>query len=297
MTGTKAAAKMSGVKAKAKSATPDAAEHLAQLRARIAERYDGLSNRLQQIAKFVLDHPNDIALETVVVIAERAGVPPSALIRFAQALDYTGFREMQRVFQAPLASRSPSYAERVRSLALDRAEVEVQEGPHTFLARFCAASAVALEHIQEVLTPEQLGQAVDLLAKARQVYVVAQRRSFPVAAYLAYALPHSEKPTHLLDGLGGMLDEQVRSIQPDDALIAISFSPYARETAAIVERAHGRGASVIVISDSMVSPISRFATVFFEIKDAEVQGFRSLTASLCLAQTLAVGLAMQSGGK
>jgi len=279
---------------KTKNATPDAAEHLAQLRARIAERYDGLSNRLQQIAKFVLDHPNDIALETVVVIAERAGVPPSALIRFAQALGYTGFREMQRVFQAPLASRSPSYAERVRGLALDRAEQEQQEGPHHFLARFCAASAVALEHIQEVLTPEQLGQAVELLAEANQVYVVAQRRSFPVAAYLAYALPHSEKPTHLLDGLGG----QVRSIQPDDALIAISFSPYARETAAIVERAAGRGASVIVISDSMVSPISRFASVFFEIKDAEVQGFRSLTASLCLAQTLAVGLAMRgTGGK
>ena len=54
-------------------------QHLAALRARIAERYDSLSNRLQQIAKFVLDHPNDIALETVVVIAERAGVPPSAL--------------------------------------------------------------------------------------------------------------------------------------------------------------------------------------------------------------------------
>jgi len=201
---------------------------------------------------------------------------------------------MQRVFQAPLASRSPSYAERVRSLALDRAEEE-HDGPYHFLARFCAASAVALEHIQEVLTPEQLDQAVELIARARQVYVVAQRRSFPVAAYLAYALPHSEKPTHLLDGLGGMLDEQVRSIQPGDALIAISFSPYARETASIVERAAERKASVIVISDSMVSPISRFAEVFFEIKDAEVQGFRSLTASLCLAQTLAVGLAMRSG--
>jgi len=283
---------MAVAKTKDKTANSDAAEHLAALRARIAERYDQLSNRLQQIAKFVLDHPNDIALETVVVIAERAGVPPSALIRFAQALDYSGFREMQRVFQAPLASRSPSYAERVRSLALDRAEEE-HDGPYHFLARFCAASAVALEHIQEVLTPEQLGQAVELLARARQVYVVAQRRSFPVAAYLAYALPHSEKPTHLLDGLGGMLDEQVRSIQPGDALIAISFSPYARETASIVERAAERKASVIVISDSMVSPISRFADVFFEIKDAEVQGFRSLTASLCLAQTLAVGLAMR----
>ena len=285
---------MAVTKPKDKADEPDAAENLAALRARIAERYDDLSNRLQQIAKFVLDHPNDIALETVVVIAERAGVPPSALIRFAQALDYSGFREMQRVFQAPLASRSPSYAERVRNLALERAEVEEGDGPHHFLARFCAASAVALEHIQEVLTPEQLGQAVDLLAKARQVYVVAQRRSFPVAAYLAYALPHSEKPTHLLDGLGGMLDEQVRSIQAEDALIAISFSPYAPETASIVERAHARGAAVVVISDSMVSPISRFASVFFEIKDAEVQGFRSLTASLCLAQTLAVGLAMRS---
>ena len=98
-------------------------------------------------------------------------------------------------------------------------------------------AAVALEHIQEVLTPEQLGQAVELLAKARQVYVVAQRRSFPVAAYLAYALPHSEKPTHLLDGLGGMLDEQVRSIQPAwmdriASSTAATFSLLCRDTSA-----------------------------------------------------------------
>ena len=67
-----------------------------ELRGAIAQRHRALSGRLQQIAEFVLDHPTDVALGTVAEVAQRSGVPPSAIVRFAHALGFGGFTEMQQ---------------------------------------------------------------------------------------------------------------------------------------------------------------------------------------------------------
>jgi len=54
---------------------------------------------------------------------------------------------------------------------------------------------------------------------------------------------------------------------------------------------------IIAITDSRLSPIAASSDVVFEIKDAEVRQFRSLTASLCLAQTLVISYAFGLDGK
>jgi DNA-binding MurR/RpiR family transcriptional regulator len=59
----------------------------------------------------------------------------------------------------------------------------------------------------------------------------------------------------------------------------------------VATAARARGARLLAISDSRLSPIAREADLYFEIKDAEVRQFRSLTASLCLAQTLVISYA------
>jgi DNA-binding MurR/RpiR family transcriptional regulator len=89
--------------------------------------------------------------------------------------------------------------------------------------------------------------------------------------------------------------EQASILESDDLLIAVSFHPYARETAEVVAAARARNARVIAITDTRLSPIGREAHLCFEIKDAEVRQFRSLTASLCLAQTLAISYAYRQG--
>src|SRR5262245_5514994 len=85
-----------------------------ELRSAIAAKHRELSGRLQQIAEFVLDHPTDVALGTVAEIAQRAGVPPSAIVRFANALGFGGFTEMQQIFRSRLvAGVAPSYKARL----------------------------------------------------------------------------------------------------------------------------------------------------------------------------------------
>ena len=69
------------------------------LRAEIVRRYDELSPRLQQVAKYVLDNPNDMALQTLAVIADRCHVQPSTIVRFAKTFGYDGASQMQELFR------------------------------------------------------------------------------------------------------------------------------------------------------------------------------------------------------
>jgi DNA-binding MurR/RpiR family transcriptional regulator len=259
------------------------------LRSSIAGRYPDLSRRLQQVAEYALAHPDDMALETIAVIADRAGVPPSSLIRFAKALDFEGFSDMQRLFRARLVDRTPSYGERIRSLRA-RHEGADRPVPSLVLDDFVAANIEALERVRRELPPERLERAVQILAQAEGIYLAAQRRSFPVAAYLSYLLSQLERRSHLLDSIGGMLEQQARAIGGGDALIAVSFRSYAPEVLALVERCAGRGVPAIVITDGPLSPLTPFATVSFEVIEAEVETFRSLSASMCLALVLVVAL-------
>lgn len=268
--------------------------NLETLRNAISARYDDLSPKLQQIGRFMLDHPNEVALATVTSLAELVDAQPSALIRFSQAFGYSGFSEMQALFRESLVARSPSYSQRLRQLAQDQ-DPRAAASPLAMLQGFCAANVVSLEHLAESIAEEQLEEAIHLISRARCVYLMAQRRSFPVAAYLAYALPHAERPAHLLNGLGGLLREQAKAMSRQDVLISVSFAPYSEETIEVTEEAASRRVPVIGISDSSVSPLKRHAAVYFEIKDAEVKGFRSLTASLSLAQVLAIGAAGDQG--
>ncbi|RZJ44363.1 MAG: MurR/RpiR family transcriptional regulator, partial [Brevundimonas sp.] len=74
------------------------------LRAAILERYEQLSKRLQQIARYVLDEPNAVGLETLAVLADRSGVQPSAIVRFAKSFGFEGATQMQRLFRDELLS-------------------------------------------------------------------------------------------------------------------------------------------------------------------------------------------------
>jgi DNA-binding MurR/RpiR family transcriptional regulator len=85
----------------------------------ISAAYPRLSKQLQQIARFALQRPNELALGTVAAVAEAAGVQPSALIRFANALGFGGFSELQQVFRARLLERSGSYRERIHRMRRD----------------------------------------------------------------------------------------------------------------------------------------------------------------------------------
>jgi len=269
------------------------------LRSEITSRRDSLSKRLRQIAIFALDHPTDMALETIAVISKRAEVQPSALIRFAKTFGYIGFSEMQKAFQSRVVERSASYKERVR--AVDRNTVNdntaKQNMSYSLLKQYCNSNILSLEALLDGAIPEDLKTASTLLEQADNIFIMAQRRSYPVATYLNYALNQVECRAHLLDDVGGMLIDKAKAMREKDVLIAITFPPYSADTAEIVALAKEKNSSIIVISDNALNSTSNVADVCIEVHDAEVHSFRSLSATMCVAQTLATSLAFKDENK
>src|SRR4051794_34315372 len=68
-----------------------AAEDYGSLVIALAERKSKLSKRLQQVAQFFLNNPEDVAIYTIVELARQAGTHPSTISRFAKEMGFDGF--------------------------------------------------------------------------------------------------------------------------------------------------------------------------------------------------------------
>jgi DNA-binding MurR/RpiR family transcriptional regulator len=273
-----------------------APESTEELRALILARYDTLSKRLQQIARHILDNPNEIALETLAVIAARCGVQPSAIVRFAKLFGFDGASRMQRLFRDELlmSNAALGYSDRIRQLD-EAAALQIDRSAAQLLDEFVEGNVLALSNLPETISAEAMESAVALIADANIVYVAGARRSFPIAAYLSYSLLQAGKRTVFIDGVAGLGVQQALTVCADDLLIAVSYQPYANETLQIVEAVAERQAPILVISDSLVSPIAQIASRTLQVREAEVHKFRSLSASICLAQALVINFVFKRG--
>ena len=260
----------------------------AGLKALIAERAQALPKRLTQIASFALDNPDEIAFGTVSSIAEQADVQPSTLVRFSQAMGYQGFSEMQEIFRSRLRDRILNYGERIQQL---REHALAASKPNVIFQGFCDATEKSIAGLREKLNPDELDRAVDILAKAETLYLIGLRRSFPIASYMAYAFGKLGVRSILVDAVGGLAAEQFAFAAPKDAVLAISFTPYASETVALTRAASARGVPIVSITDSPFSPLAQLAGLWIEVGEANFEGFRSMAATLTLAMTLTVAIA------
>ena len=256
----------------------------------IHDRYDGMSKSYQKIALYLTQNPNDVAVRSVNSIGESCGVHASSFVRFAQALGYEGFKELQSLFQRRLSTAAPGFEARIKAL-------ETELGEHTDRSEFGFMHDLVLRDIaslKEMLTdiqPEDLVEAVTLLEKADVVYLVGQLRSAPVVELLRYILTMLGKRCVLLDAGGGLATHMARAMRKKDVLFAVSFRFYANEVVNVVEEAAARGIPIVAISDSTLSPLAKSARVLFAVPEHEYTFSRSLAAPMCLAQALTVALA------
>jgi DNA-binding MurR/RpiR family transcriptional regulator len=264
---------------------------------RVAQMDERLTPRTRDAARYALDHPNDVALNPVAALATGSGIAASAFIRMAQALGFAGFVDMQRLFREPLTKASrPSWRERIRHYGGEEAVDDVGKPAH-LLRAFSQANRVSLEHLRDDAHALPLAAAIRHIRRAQVVYVLGLRRSYAVAAYLAYALARVGRPTVQITGHGGAIHEQAAAVSARDVLVAISFPPYAHDTLAVCARVKVAGGKRVAITDTVLSPLARDAHVVLQVNDAELLGFRSLTSAMCLAQTLVMGVAFAEPGR
>ncbi len=262
-----------------------------QLIKHISSDYEALSKQLKVIARHVEQHRDHIGLDGIQEVARQCNVQPSAVVRFAKHFGYSGFTEMQAIFREGISRQlapSRNYKTRIRDI------IESGTGSLSSVeiaSEFLAGSLAGMQELQSSMHAPTFKKAVDILAESDCIWIAASRRSFPIAVYLDYALQHTDKRIGLVSGMGSMQLGQMRSVRKNDVIVAISFSPYAEETLSVAKLAVDRGAKLIAITDSRMSPLAKLAQVALIVQDNSTFGFRSLTSTMGLAQSLFIALA------
>jgi DNA-binding MurR/RpiR family transcriptional regulator len=254
-----------------KTTEPKLPRDLKSMGALIASRRSDLPKRLIQVADFAMTHPQEVAFGTVVEIAKHANVQPSTLVRFARALGYEGFTDMQDVFRAHARKRWPGYPQRLERV---RSKEEGHRDPMHLLKSLAQTSAESLEQVSDSVNPASLSQAVRILADAQIIYLLATRRSFPVTSYLGYALRRMKIRCELVDQIAGLAPEQISQLSAQDALLVVSFAPYAQATQQLAEAAHRANIPIVAITDSPLSPLVLISSCWLEVAEADFGGFR-----------------------
>src|SRR5690606_22261720 len=148
------------------------------------------------------------------------------------------------------------------------------------------ASQASLGRVSKDFDAVRFRRMVAILARADLIYVVGSKRAFPVTAYISLALSQQGIRNVLVDNVGSSAFDQIACAEADDAVLAVSFSPYNSITPELVAAARQRNAAIASITDSTFSPLNELSDVWIEVIESDFAGFRSLAA------TLAVGMAL-----
>lgn len=260
------------------------------LRAALVTRSGKLSRRLSQVARFFLNHPEEVAVSTLVHLAGQSDVPPATITRFAKELGFQGFADLQQVFRERLLGPRPPYADRVAGAG----DSDLDQ-PGVVFGSFVQAAVQSLLRIEEALDRDQLGACVEVLASSDVVHVAAARGAFGLGAYTVYGLGSIGRRAQLIDNIGAMRGMQVAAMGPGDTLLAMTFDDYTPETVEVVRLAAVRGNRVLVITDNALSPVAGLATHVLYVNEARLGHFRSQIPAMVVAQAMIVGLGRRLG--
>lgn len=257
----------------------------------ILAAFDGMSTQLQAAARFILDHPRDIALLSMREQARQAGLQPATMTRLAKHLGFDGYEDIRSLFRAAVRGDAPNFAGRVSRQAQHQKLKGDQFLAGEMLMTFGRQAASLAE-------PGSLARMADIstrISGARDVYCIGLRSSHAVAWHLHYILSLIGKRSTLLDGIGGTGADSIGRAGPQDVLVAVSVLPYTRATIEIADYARERGICLIAITDSPIAPLAQSADMALIVQTDSPSFFHSMVPAFAAAEIVGALVAGHGG--
>ncbi len=263
-----------------------------ELRSTLIARGPRLSRRLAQVARHFLNHPEEVAINTLVRLAAQSQVPPATITRFAQELGFKGFADLQAVFRERLLGPRLPYVGNLSGGAI--ADADLDQPTHVF-GNFVQAAVQSLQRIEAALDRAALDRFVEALVTSDAVHVAAARGAFGLGAYSVYGLSNIGKRAHLIDNIGAMRAIQVGAMGPRDVMLAITFDDYTPETVEAARLAVAAGRTLLAITDNDLSPVAGIAQHVLYVNEARLGHFRSQVPAMVVCQAIIVSLGRRLG--
>ncbi|MHB2267430.1 MurR/RpiR family transcriptional regulator [Aliihoeflea sp. PC F10.4] len=260
---------------------------------RLEARYDGFSPQLQRAARFVREHPQDVALNSMRTLSSRAGVSPAAMSRLTQALDIENWEAFQAEHRDWLTTERQGVFSNRAGRLLD--SMKLLQGEDVLLDAIRDAEMANVETAFAPQTRRMIDKAAALLIEAPSITVFGIRSCFPVAFSIHYSLSLFSTGARLATGTGGALLDELDHLRPGDAIIIVSVDPYSREAVEAARRAQEAGARIVALTDGPLSPIALLAEVALVAGNAGPAYIASPIGLLALAQGLTTLLFARGG--
>lgn len=225
-----------------------------------------------------------IGLKTVAEFSQQAGVSSPTILRFVARLGFQNYPEFQSALQDELAAQLQSPASRttVAQSPLPASTVPILEA--------------VLENIRETfrhVSDRQLSDIVEQLANSRShIYLLGGRFTDPLARYMAAHLNLIRPDVTHLVGQESLWRDRLIDIGKRDTVLIFDIRRYQDSLVRFAEKAHQRGATIILFTDQWLSPIARFARHVIAGRTAVPSAWDS-TASLFVATETVIGALTQ----
>jgi DNA-binding MurR/RpiR family transcriptional regulator len=255
----------------------------------LRRRYDRLTQSQKRIAEYIVEHSQAVAFSTVDQMAAQLDVNPSTIVRFTYRLGLNGFPDLQERMRELVRGQLSRTGDPIN---------ESQVAHHLDGTSFGASLSHDWQNLHRTiagLNADAFGRAVNLLARARRVYVVAGFSTFPVAHYFALILDRLRSDISLLASHDAFATPRLVEMKPEDCVLAFTFPRYASATHRVVTWAKDNKAKVIAVTDSPISAVGQIADVVLLAASAGTGMQNSMVAPMAVANALLNGLAAAKG--
>lgn len=254
--------------------------------AHIAEHTPGFSKGQRRIAAYILEHYDAAAFMTAYKLGETVGVSESTVVRFAAELGFEGYPQLQKAIQELIRSKLTA----VQRVEVTRARMEDRE----VLGNVMAYDIANIRQTLEEMPQEVFYEAVDAVVNARKVYIFGAGSCRALANFVAYYLKLLLPDIHLIyTSSETEILEEIVHISEQDAIIGLSFPRYSSKAVKTLHFAHSRGAKVIAITDSRLSPIAEYATYLLLAHSDMATIVDSLVAPLSIVNAMIVAISLK----
>ena len=271
-----------------KTRLPQSQEEITE---RLLAEFDELPGQLQLCARYIIDHPHEVGMQSMRTLAANAEVQPNSFVRLARHLGFEGYDAMRERFRDFVRGGSGSTPDRVRWLQqMDR------EGGSA--AIFGSMAEACLENVEKMFAQQsvaELERAADLMIEARRVYVLGLGLAYPLAYNFWYVARMGFDHFVLTPRHGSLPSDDIIRMDERDCLLAMTFQPYRRDTLAAVQRARKSGARIIGVTDSNAAQLCREADIGLVAPTHTPQYFHSNSAVTALLESLCALLVVRGG--
>ncbi len=250
----------------------------------IKEQQQSMSKGHRAIASYIMDHYDNAAFITASRLGETVGVSESTVVRFACALGFEGYPELQKELQELIKNRLTNVQR--MGLGSDMSEEEV-------IRWSLRTDITSLRHIKEVLDYKIVEKVADSILSAKRVYIMGLRSSEPLAQFFWYYLNYIiDSASLVISGIGDVFGQLMHAKQ-GDAVIGISFPRYSTRTVEGAAFAKNNGAKLIAITDNELAPLAKIADEVLLVNSDMNLFVDSLVAPLGVINTLILLIGMR----